>query len=391
MEVNHQSAKSTLDHFIDNGLSSYANQRNFDFGPSKRDNVSSLSRFIARRVIHEREIILSCLKKFEYKKIEKFVQEVFWRTYWKGWLEGRPKVWSDYLESLNHYNTSIESKNFFKDYRRAINAETGISCFDHWVHELKDFGYLHNHTRMWFASIWIFTLNLPWELGANFFYRNLLDADAASNTLSWRWVAGLHTSGKFYLAKQNNIEKYSTFKFSKADTLTSFVKEPEHKYYDFQETSFNQSDLNQFNYMLLNPNYLIYEKNYLKKIQNIEIIHYDYYSHESDSDKKKAFIRSACNEYIKKLKKLKIKVKIANDKREFKDISNKLKIVCPYPSVGYEKNTIDDLAIANNFDLHYFYDSFDLKCWPYAKSGFFKFKNNIEDIIENLNNLENNG
>ena len=62
---------------------------------------------------------------------------------------------------------------------------------------------------MWFASIWIFTLNLPWELGANFFYRNLLDADEASNTLSWRWVAGLHTSGKFYLARQDNIEKYS--------------------------------------------------------------------------------------------------------------------------------------------------------------------------------------
>ena len=64
---------------------------------------------------------------------------------------------------------------------------------------------------MWFASIWIFTLNLPWELGANFFYKNLLDADPASNTLSWRWVAGLHTEGKFYLARQENIEKFSNF------------------------------------------------------------------------------------------------------------------------------------------------------------------------------------
>ncbi len=391
MEINHQSAKSTLDYFIDNGLSHYANQRNFDFGPSKRNNVSNLSRFVSRRIIHEKEIILSCLKRFEYKKIEKFIQEVFWRTYWKGWMEGRPKVWSDYLDNLNYYNKDIESKNFFKDYRKAINAETGISCFDHWVKELKDFGYLHNHTRMWFASIWIFTLNLPWELGANFFYRNLLDADAASNTLSWRWVAGLHTSGKFYLAKQHNIEKYSTFKFSKENTLTSYIKEPEYTYYDFQETLFKQSDLDQFKYMLFSPNYLVYDKNYLKKIQNIEIIYYDYYSHELDSDKKKSFIRSACNEYINKLKSLKIKIKIANSKKEFRDMSNKLKIICPYPSIGYEKNIIDDLALANNLDLHYLYDSFDLKCWPFAKSGFFKFKNKIEDIIENLHNLENDG
>ena len=43
---------------------------------------------------------------------------------------------------------------------------------------------------MWFASIWIFTLKLPWQKGAEFFLRELYDGDAASNTLSWRWVAG---------------------------------------------------------------------------------------------------------------------------------------------------------------------------------------------------------
>ena len=58
---------------------------------------------------------------------------------------------------------------------------------------LKEDGYLLNHVRMWFASIWIFTFNLPWQLGANFFMENLLDGDPASNTLSWRWVAGLQT------------------------------------------------------------------------------------------------------------------------------------------------------------------------------------------------------
>jgi len=62
---------------------------------------------------------------------------------------------------------------------------------------------------MWFASIWIFTLKLPWELGAAFFYEHLLDGDVASNTLSWRWVAGLQTPGKTYVARADNIAFYT--------------------------------------------------------------------------------------------------------------------------------------------------------------------------------------
>jgi hypothetical protein len=63
---------------------------------------------------------------------------------------------------------------------------------------------------MWFASLWIFTLKLPWQLGADFFLRHLLDGDPASNTLSWRWVAGLQTRGKTYLARAENISRYTS-------------------------------------------------------------------------------------------------------------------------------------------------------------------------------------
>jgi deoxyribodipyrimidine photo-lyase len=87
-------------------------------------------------------------------------------------------------------------------------GSSGVAIMDHFARELVDTGYLHNHTRMWFAAFWIRTRQLPWELGADFFMRHLIDADAASNTLSWRWVAGLHTSGKTYLARRSNIEKF---------------------------------------------------------------------------------------------------------------------------------------------------------------------------------------
>ena len=67
---------------------------------------------------------------------------------------------------------------------------------------------------MWFASIWVFTLGLPWQLGADLFYRHLIDGDPASNTLSWRWVCGLHTRGKTYLARVSNILNYTDNRFS---------------------------------------------------------------------------------------------------------------------------------------------------------------------------------
>jgi hypothetical protein len=70
---------------------------------------------------------------------------------------------------------------------------------------------------MWFASIWIFTLGLPWRLGADFFYRHLLDGDAASNTLGWRWVAGLHTRGKPYQAQARNIATFTGQRFTPRD------------------------------------------------------------------------------------------------------------------------------------------------------------------------------
>jgi deoxyribodipyrimidine photo-lyase len=96
-----------------------------------------------------------------------------------------------------------------EQWEAAREGRTGIAGFDAWAQELVATGYLHNHARMWFASIWIFTLRLPWELGAAFFYEHLLDGDVASNTLSWRWVAGLQTAGKTYLARADNIAHYT--------------------------------------------------------------------------------------------------------------------------------------------------------------------------------------
>ncbi len=192
----------------------YAAKRNFDFGPGQHSNVSLLSPYIRHRLITEAEVVAAVLAAHSPAAAEKFVQEVCWRTYWKGWLEQRPEVWHAYLDELESTRARLRGDDAFSaEIASAERGETGIACFDAWAVELIETGYLHNHARMWFASIWIFTLRLPWVLGADFFYRHLLDGDAASNTLSWRWVAGLHTRGKTYLARADNIATYTDGRF----------------------------------------------------------------------------------------------------------------------------------------------------------------------------------
>jgi deoxyribodipyrimidine photo-lyase len=163
--------------------------------------VSRLSPAIRHRLISEDEVAAAVLGKHSPGRVEKFVQEVYWRRYWKGWLSLRPQVWRDYLDSLAGLAESERA-------RRIEAGQSGNAVIDQFANELVATGYLHNHARMWFAAWWVHEARLPWQAGAAFFFKHLLDGDPAANTLSWRWVAGLQTPGKTYLARRSNLEKY---------------------------------------------------------------------------------------------------------------------------------------------------------------------------------------
>ncbi|MFT5623306.1 MAG: deoxyribodipyrimidine photo-lyase [Bacteroidia bacterium] len=201
-----QEARSALERFLPRAGLDYARARNFDYGLGRRENVSMLSPWVRLRMLPEWELIAAVLQHHSVSEAAKFIDEVCWRTYWKGWLSRRPTVWQDYCAELAAEQASLPGQS---RYHALVSAASGIDCMDGWTRELIDTGYLHNHARMWYASIWIHTLKLPWTLGADFFFRHLLDGDPASNTLSWRWVAGLHTEGKTYLATADNIRQYS--------------------------------------------------------------------------------------------------------------------------------------------------------------------------------------
>ena len=368
-----------LNQFIENNLLEYSKLRNFDFGPLKRDNTSYLSPYVSHGLIDEVEIINKSLKRFSFVKNEKFIQEVLWRVYWKGWLELRPNVWTDYLGELKNIKENFKDN---KDYLDAIEGKTSIECFNEWVNELKKFNYLHNHTRMWFASIWIFTLNLPWQLGAEFFMKHLFDGDAASNTLGWRWVAGIQTQGKNYLATEWNIKKFTNNRFQ--NIKINEVAEPKttEKNYSIIEKSFSNPALLEDKVLLIFDNSLSFEFADFKdqKFKKILIV-----SNKNENRQIKLsentinFKTLLINDQLKRLKEKSIASDII-DISEVKNIDEK--VYALYPTVG-ENLYYLELNQLNN--IQFLYREIDQFSWQFCNKGFFNFKNYIPKIVTKFN------
>ncbi len=370
-ETTRHGALSKLNHFIENEIANYNFKRNFDFGPKKRENVSCLSPYITHRLIDEYETVKIVLKKYPYQKVEKYIQEVFWRVYWKGWLELRPKVWIDFVEDLK----IIEDD---EKLDQAKNGETEIDCFNDWVKELKEFNYLHNHTRMWFASIWIFTLKLPWQKGAEFFLKHLYDGDAASNTLSWRWVAGIQTKGKNYVAQSWNIEKFTNNRYKKiklSDNAVSLVDKREYNLNQIENTNNNLSSKN----LIFFENDLNLEKFNLNKYQNI-------YSILLDNEHRKIKLDGKVLEFKKKLIENTIEaipkdIKFISDSNFLDLFSEKKDFEIIYPSVGENKSFLNNLRKKYDLKINFLKDDRDIFCWKFSNKGYFNFKSNIPKII----------
>tara|TARA_B100000700_G_scaffold202599_1_gene222785 strand:- start:321 stop:1463 length:1143 start_codon:yes stop_codon:yes gene_type:complete len=371
------SAIEKLDNFINYNLSDYSKQRNFDYGPEKRSNVSCLSPYITHGVINEVEVINKSLKKFSFAKNEKFIQEILWRTYWKGWLELRPNVWKDYLMDLTKLRENFNSE---QNYKKAIDGKTNIECFDYWVNELKNNNYLHNHTRMWFASIWIFTLELPWQLGAEFFMKHLYDGDAASNTLGWRWVAGVQTQGKHYLASEWNIKKFSNNRFLNIKLNENALPIVSTKTYSINKKDFNNPQNIENKNLLIFDNNLSFETSDFQnnKFKKIYIISNKNENRSIKVDEKVIKFKShLMSDQKQRLNDKSINCEIV-DISQIKNIENCYGL---YPNVG---ENLDYLNL-NNIKLDFMYRSIDQFSWQYCNKGFFNFKNYIPKIISTFN------
>ena len=376
-EASRAKALDKLNYFVENNLSEYSKLRNFDYGPDNRSNISCLSPYITHGIINEKEVIKKSLNKFSFAKNEKFIQEVLWRTYWKGWLELRPSVWTDFLIELKKIKGDFQNN---QNYKNAIEGKTNVECFNYWVNELKENNYLHNHTRMWFASIWIFTLNLPWQLGAEFFMQHLYDGDAASNTLGWRWVAGVQTQGKHYLASEWNIKKFTNNRFSNIKLNENAPPKISEKKYSILKQDFTNPENIDQNNLIIFENNLCFETS---DFQNNKFKKFYIISNKNEnrciklSEKVLKFKSSLIQDQEQRFKNQSIDCEVI-DISEIKKIE---KAVGLYPTVGENLDYLN----SNTFKINFLYRELDQNSWQYCNKGFFNFKNYIPKIISTLN------
>ncbi len=371
-EITRNEALKNLETFIDNEISNYGQKRNFDYGPKNRKNVSCLSPYISHRLITEYEIVNKVLRKYPFQKVEKYIQEIFWRVYWKGWLELRPQVWSDFIEDLK----SIEED---ESYLRAVNGETKIKCFNDWVNELKENNYLHNHTRMWFASIWIFTLGLPWQKGAEFFMKYLFDGDAASNTLSWRWVAGLQTKGKHYVAQAWNINKFTNNRYKNVELNEKALTKIDKR--EYKPKFFKIEKNENCNILIMFENDLNIESLNLQNYKQIFILVLGNEKRQIKIDEKVLkFKKNLVNDQIKRYE----KIVFTNEEDLDKLCSSVKNVDVIYPCVGENLSYLKNLRKKNDLEYNFITRDIDEFCWQFSNKGFFNFKTNIPKILQRL-------
>ena len=384
-------AQAFQEFYLPDTGSYYRNNRNYSYDTTNNRNTTSLlSPYIRYRLLSEEDIIKKTLSINSFSKTEKFIQEIYWRTYWKGWLEHRPDVYDDYLTERNKLLKNLSN---ISKYQKAINGETHLTFFNDWIKKLKEDGYLHNHVRMWFASIWIFTFDLPWQLGANFFMENLLDGDPASNTLSWRWVAGIQTKGKHYLARKNNIIKYGNIQINDniklneqavclEDNKTYFAKDvvlDNPKADDLDSILIPTDDLN----FILNNKFQF--KNIFSGIPLNDYNDHNFSQKVKDHIKKITISNFKDNNFYKDYEYI---VEFENYYESFTNWIKKKnikKIGLPYVAKG-NWNKIYQKLISDNPSINFVYlhRKYDMDAWKFAKKGFFNFKKHIPELISKL-------
>ena len=376
-----QDAIKLMENFINNHLHNYSAKRNYDYGPDNRTNISMLSPYIRHRIITEQAVIDKAINKFPLPKIEKFIQEILWRTYWKGWLELRPKLWDD-------YKNLVEDNHKKHDLTGVLSYNTNIDCFDSWTQELLETNYLHNHARMWYASIWIHTLKLPWSLGADLFLNNLLDGDPASNTLSWRWVAGIQTKGKSYLAKDWNIQKFTKNRFKPKESDFSAIpakinyieyKMNSIKFHEASEFDWGQSGLlvtsedmhvlssNRINFPLQNA--------YILSLTDTEKASYS----ENVSNFKQAISLSNKELLSTHIQDIEMQSMDLDQIEQIiswakqKNIKNIITLACPCGHVRDFINILKNELKKESINIIKIYRDYDMKYWNLASGSFFNF------------------
>tara|TARA_B100000579_G_scaffold195788_1_gene160044 strand:- start:1245 stop:1958 length:714 start_codon:yes stop_codon:yes gene_type:complete len=235
---------------------------------------------------------------------------------------------------------------------------------------------------MWFASIWIFTLGLPWQLGARFFLEHLIDGDAASNTLSWRWVAGLQTKGKQYRASSQNIETYTKGRFK--GSLINQGPFPNIKYKNYPIVR----SIPPFNETKQHDNLLIFENdlNFIGR-EKLYNSYKNIYVASLPNDARRIRLSSPVLKFKKELLsefcERFTNAKMLSASLEL-TISSISALDVAYPFVGENLTFLEQLKSETTIEYSFLVRQEDYTFMQYCQKGFFQLKKKIPKILESL-------
>lgn len=182
----------------------YGKTRNYIDG-----DITYLSPYISRGVISTKQMVESVLARgYRVEQIESFIKECCWRDYFQRVAQVKNVSQDIKQEQVPVLNKAIPQS--------IVSANTGNEGIDNAIKELYETGYMHNHCRMYTASVVCNIAQSHWYVPAQWMYYHLLDGDWASNACSWQWVAGANSSKKYY-ANQENINRYT--KTNQANTF----------------------------------------------------------------------------------------------------------------------------------------------------------------------------
>lgn len=175
----------------------YARTRNHLSGA-----VTRLSPYFTHGILQPRDVMDHLKRVHGVDACAKLLSEFGWREYYQRvWQAKGNEIWRD----LKQDQEPVISKNLPLAVKE---AHTGIAVIDDAVAELMDTGYMHNHARMWVASVVVNIAQTDWRNPAKWMFYHLLDGDLASNTLSWQWISGSFSHRK-YIANQENLNRFS--------------------------------------------------------------------------------------------------------------------------------------------------------------------------------------
>lgn len=211
-------ALRALDDFLDGVVADYKKGRDFP----ARHATSRLSPHLALGEISPLQIWHAVSEiKSKSDDHQKFLQELVWREFSWHLLFHFPEL------GKTEFNDRF--KDFAWDFDQDLfdcwcKGETGYPIVDAGMRQLWQTGWMHNRVRMIVASFLIKDLMIDWRHGEKWFRDTLVDADPASNTASWQWVAGSGADAAPYFRIFNPVLQGEKFD-PKGDYVRSFVPE----------------------------------------------------------------------------------------------------------------------------------------------------------------------